>query len=43
MTNLARVTDLARATNAALMANVVGRHGGEAPPLPPIQNRLYRL
>jgi len=43
MTDLTRVTYTAHVTNAALMTNVVGGHGGGAPPLPPIQNRLYRL
>jgi hypothetical protein len=30
-------------SNLALKTNVVGGHGGGAPPLPPIQNKLYRL
>ena len=43
MTDLTRVTDIGRVTNAALMTNVVGGHGGGAPPLPPLEQALQAL
>lgn len=43
MSRLARMTSIARVTNAALMRNVVGGHGGGAAPLPPIQNGPCKL
>jgi hypothetical protein len=30
-------------TNLARMTNAVGGNGGGAPPLPPIQNKPYKL